>query len=99
VGLVLGALQGIDQLLGFKGGGRVDDQRERGFNRKVVVCLGLLSSPRLQLQTTKRKRFANLWKEISSRSSPFTWSVCKEEKEIKRETQGLGASWPKLGEL
>jgi hypothetical protein len=58
VGLELGFLQGGDHPLGVEGGSWLSSEGG-GFSRKGVVCLGLLSSPRLQLQTTKEKRFAN----------------------------------------
>jgi hypothetical protein len=81
VGAGARVLQGWRSSTRGRGRRLVEEQREReGFWQGVG--LGLLSSLESKLQTTKRRdlQISGLQKEIPSRSSPFTWSVCKKNK-------------------
>jgi hypothetical protein len=89
VGSGRGACRGGDHLLGVEDGGWVRLERGRGLTeREGDRVPRALLFPRLQLQTTKGKRFVKLWtlKEISSRSFPFTWSAVKKR---ERENKGV----------
>jgi hypothetical protein len=76
----------VDRRLGVEGGGRGDDQRERGFNQKV--CIGLLlplDANRIGQEEKISPR--SLWsqREDPGRSPSSSWSVCRKRRETRKK--------------